>query len=722
MAHRTGQRRLRIGIGIAMMALLVLLPMLAAPASASTAHSVPGIWSWGTNHNGQLGNGTTNDSLVPIAGTGLSGVVAVDTGGGHSVALRADGSVWTWGYNRNGELGYTTTGLCSFDASPCSLVPLQVPGVSGVALSTGTAHTLLRAADGSLWAWGFNGYGQLGMTTSTTCEPGYRCSRTPLQIQGLPATTAFVGGHLHSLALAADGTVWSWGGNMYGQLGRSSANPGTCQYSLACDPTPAQVPGLTNIVAVYAGSVSYADHSFALQRDGTVWAWGLNDRGQLGVATTDVCTVYSVAYSCSTRPVRVPALSGVRQLSVGTYHSLALTNAGTVLAWGYNNRGQLGDGTLTSRMTPMPVSGLSDIVEVTAGDYFSIARRRDGTLWGWGANERGQLGVGNTANQLVPVENSGLTGATTIATGDQYVLALSAESVGINTSSPTICVGEPTTINVDFTNISDLYGYELKVNYPAAGFTAAGAFVNSWFDATDASVPAGWDGSASGGVVRFAASRQSPASPISGGGTVAQVTLTATSAGNYDITISDVLLSDRDANPIETTISPSTVRVEVCGYTTLSGRVNLQGRGRPPTGTIPPTSGTVTLADAGFGPYSATFDASGNFVINHVKVAPGGTDYTVSAGHGVYLSNQRVVTLAPGATLALPDTRLKGGDANNSGRIDLGDLTCIGGSFGSAGAVCGTNGSSDINADGRVNILDLVLPAGNYSLTSPQGW
>lgn len=297
-------------------------------------------------------------------------------------------------------------------------------------------------------------------------------------------------------------------------------------------------------------------------------------------------------------------------------------------------------------------------------------------------------------------------------------------SAGISATDTTICVGEPTTINVNLANVSNLYGYELKVNYPPAGFTAAGAFVNTWFDTTtNANIPPGWNATDTGGVIKFAAGKVDPALPVSGSGTVAQVTLTATTAGVYDITLSDVLLGDRDGNPISAVVSPDKVTVEVCGFATVSGKVTLQGRGFGLTGTIPPTGGTVTLTDAGYGPFSGTFDATGTFTIPNVKVAPAGTNYTITAAHNVYLSNQTTTgLLMPLDVKVMADTRLKGGDADNSGGIGLADLTCIGGSFGSAPVVCGTTGSSDINADGLVNILDLVLPGGNYGLTSPQGW
>jgi alpha-tubulin suppressor-like RCC1 family protein len=401
----------RIALG-----LIVALALLALAAGTPPARAAgDGPWAWGANYDGQLGNGATAASSVPVAGTGLGDVVAIGAGAGHSVALKADGSLWAWGYNRNGELGYPTTALCSFDASPCQLTPQRVPGLSAVAMATGAYHTLIRVQDGSLWAWGFNGYGELG------APPG---GSGPVHVPGLSNVAALAGGHVHSLALAADGVVWSWGANYYGQLGRSSANPGGCQYGLACDSTPGQVAGLGDIVAIFAGPVDRADHSFALARDGSVWAWGVNNTGQLGVATSEACYVYGVAYSCSTRPVPVPGASGATALAVGAFHSLALMPDGTVMAWGDNSRGELGDGTLNRRITPVIVPGLSDVVAIAAGYNSSFALARDGSVWAWGENDSGQLGDGTTTDRPSPVQVTGLSGITQIAAGSAYVLAL----------------------------------------------------------------------------------------------------------------------------------------------------------------------------------------------------------------------------------------------------------------------------------------------------------
>lgn len=181
------------------------------------------------------------------------------------------------------------------------------------------------------------------------------------------------------------------------------------------------------------------------------------------------------------------------------------------------------------------------------------------------------------------------------------------------------------------------------------------------------------------------------------------------------MTVSNDILSDRDANAIGHAVG-GPLHLTVCGYATASGVVSLQGRATPIN------AGTVTLTNGTFGSYSTNFDPiTGAWSINNIKVLPGGTSYTFDAAHGLYLGNQMTQVLT-GAGYVAPSTKLKGGDADNSGLIDVSDITCISGSFGGVPVTCGTTGSSDINADGLINILDLVLPGGNYGLSTPQDW
>ena len=182
---------------------------------------------------------------------------------------------------------------------------------------------------------------------------------------------ALAGGGYHSLAVKNDGTVWAWGRNDFGQLGHGPTEDSR---------HPAPVNGLSGVVAVAAGLW----HSLALKADGTLWGWGRGDSGQLG----------DVAAATIQRPSPIAGLSNVVALAAGVSHSLALKSDGAVWTWGGNDFGQLGDGTTNNRSIPAPVEGLSNAVAMAAGNRFSLALTGDGAVWAWGDNNSGQLGDG----------------------------------------------------------------------------------------------------------------------------------------------------------------------------------------------------------------------------------------------------------------------------------------------------------------------------------------
>ncbi len=270
--------------------------------------------------------------------------------------------------------------------------PPVTPSPRLVKLDASGEHALLVRADGTVWGWGYNNYGQLGPATS---EPRVR---SPVKVTGLSGVTSVASGNAYSLALRQDGTVWSWGYNSNGQLGDGT--------QVEHRSTPAQVSGLSGVVSVTAGS----GFALALRNDGTVWSWG---SGALGDDS-----------SWRSTPARIPGLSRVVAVEAGSGYALALRDDGTVWSWGENFEGQLGDGTTTQRSTPAQVVGLSGIVSLAAGDSHSLALRQDGTVWGWGNNYAGQLGDGSNTQRLTPVQVQGLTGATILSAGGQSSLAL----------------------------------------------------------------------------------------------------------------------------------------------------------------------------------------------------------------------------------------------------------------------------------------------------------
>lgn len=168
------------------------------------------VRAWGWNSTGQLGDGSTTDSNVPVQVSGLTGVVAVEAGWGHSLAMKSDGTVWAWGLNSYAQLGN--------GGSTDSNVPVQVSGLTGVvAVAGGSGHSLAMKSDGTAWAWGVNVEGALGNGSNTS-------SKVPVQVSGLTGVVAIAAGGaaLHSLAMKSDGTVWAWGLNSYGQLGNGT--------------------------------------------------------------------------------------------------------------------------------------------------------------------------------------------------------------------------------------------------------------------------------------------------------------------------------------------------------------------------------------------------------------------------------------------------------------------------------------------------------------------
>lgn len=304
------------------------------------------------------------------------------------------GKVWAWGDNYYGQLGDGT------NVSKSS--PAQVSGLSGVLqLVGGGGFSLVLKLDGTVWAWGDNYYGQLGDGTNTSRS-------TPIRVSGLTNVVQVAVSAAHSLAIKSDGTVWAWGDNTSGEVGDGTGGDGTDNFNRN---TPVQISGLTGVVQVAGGW----GHSLALKSNGTVWAWGANDHGQLGDGTTTNRNV----------PVQVSNshLTGVVQIAGGGIHSLALTSDGLVLAWGDNTYGQIGDGTFGERHTPTYVSGYT-YVQIAGGGGHSLALKSDGSMWTWGRNDSGQLGDGSNRNKSNPLQVAGLTGVVHLAGGGVHSLAV----------------------------------------------------------------------------------------------------------------------------------------------------------------------------------------------------------------------------------------------------------------------------------------------------------
>jgi alpha-tubulin suppressor-like RCC1 family protein/subtilisin family serine protease len=345
------------------------------------------VMAWGNNASGQLGDGTTTERTSPVQVQGLTAVIAIDAGWDFALALKADGTVWGWGYNYFGQLGDGTT------TDRHTPVQSQTPlGIT--AISAGGYHSMALKADGTVWTWGRNAYGQIG--DGTTSFGRY----TPYQVSGLNAIAGISAGGNHSLAFKPDPTyigikVYAWGDNTYGQIGDATTTERHSPVVVAFNRVIYQISaGAGHSLANEAGT--YETYQY-------VWAWGNDSNGQLG--DWDWTHSNKTTPGCACSPGDFDSIA----VAAGGSHSLALKGDDqTVWAWGSNAYGQLGLGTTTDSNWQKQISGLTNVTAIAAGGYHSLALEADGSVWSWGYNSNGQLGDGTYSNRTTPVQVLGL--------------------------------------------------------------------------------------------------------------------------------------------------------------------------------------------------------------------------------------------------------------------------------------------------------------------------
>ena len=326
------------------------------------------------------------------------------TGSYHSLAVKGDGTVWAWGYGGQGQLG---NGHNDSHAGPVQAGATALSGTSVVSVAAGERHSLALDSSNHVWAWGWNPYGQLGDTTTTD-------HNQPVQLT-LSGVVAMAAGSSHSLAVKSDGTVWAWGLNDHGQLGDGTTTNRSTPVQVLDSLGTGHLGDPVHVVAIAAG----ASHSLAVLSNGTVFAWGAGSYGQLG--NSDVAEQHL--------PVAVYGLTTAVSVAGGTYHSAAVLSDGTVWCWGWNANGQLGNNSTTNSDTPVQATatGFSDAVAVGAGTYHTLALKGDDqTVWGWGYGGNGQLGVGTGAQYNAPVQMENVSGAACIAAREQHSLVMDA--------------------------------------------------------------------------------------------------------------------------------------------------------------------------------------------------------------------------------------------------------------------------------------------------------
>ena len=393
-------------------------------------------YTWGSNSLGQLGNTDSPSSSVPLA-VMTSDVLADKTfvsiavGSSHSVALCSDGTVAAWGNNTYGQLGDGTNNNSNVPVAVVMSGALSSKTV--VAVAAGFNHSLALCSDGTVAAWGFNSSGQLGNSNNTSSNVPVAVTKTGALLN--KTVVAVAAGYNHSLARCSDGTVITWGGNAYGQLGNNTINNSNVPVNIT---TSGELNGRT-VLFLVGGS----DHSIGLCSDGSLVSWGRNNYGQLG--NGDLIN--------SGLPLVVDAsdvLAGkvITAIATGGWHTLALCSDGTLAAFGRNNNGQLGNGGTTDSSVPVRVVTATGtlfnktITAIGGSNAHSLALCADGTLAAWGSNNNGQLGNDiaiTSSNVPIAVTRSTLGSGekfTDLATGSSanHVMALAAFHVSSNST------------------------------------------------------------------------------------------------------------------------------------------------------------------------------------------------------------------------------------------------------------------------------------------------
>jgi alpha-tubulin suppressor-like RCC1 family protein len=333
----------------------------------------PMLWVWGDNEYGQLGTGNTSSRSAPVntSGGGINWK-QVSCGYAHSAAIKTDGTLWTWGYNLYGQLG---NGNTSNYSSP---ITTSGGGTNWTQVSCGYAHSAAIKTDGTLWTWGFNTPGQLGTNNTSNYS-------SPVTTSGGGTNWKQVAcGQYHIAAIKTDGTLWTCGYNLYGQLGDGTTTNRSSPVTTS--------GGGTNWKQVASG----LNTQIAIKTDGTLWAWGRNENGQLGTNNT----------SNYSSPVTTSG-GGTNWKQVAIHrsnHMVAIKTDGTLWAWGANSVGQLGNSNTSNYSSPVTtIAGGTNWKYAVTGAAHTAAIKTDGTLWACGWNNKGQLGDGTTTNRSSPV-------------------------------------------------------------------------------------------------------------------------------------------------------------------------------------------------------------------------------------------------------------------------------------------------------------------------------
>lgn len=323
------------------------------------------VWCWGNNDRGQLGNGSTTSSANPVRVGSDSDWASVSTGGNYSCGVRAGGQLWCWGAIDQMDV------VQNYGA-----VPVRVGSASDwSSVSAGWQHACGVRAGGQLWCWGFNNSGQLGNGSTNN-------SGNPVRVGSASDwLSVSAGAFTHSCGLRAGGNVWCWGANDWAQLGVSNTNPSS-------------VPVLvgSGFTSVAAGGY----HSCGIRNGGQMWCWG--------TITNDDDDNFVMVVDYGFGPQRVGSASDWSSVAAGYLSACGLRSSGQIWCWGFNDYGQLGNGSTTNSANPVMVGSASDWSSISrVTNRTACGVRAGGQAWCWGMGDDGQLGNGAFTHSSVPV-------------------------------------------------------------------------------------------------------------------------------------------------------------------------------------------------------------------------------------------------------------------------------------------------------------------------------
>lgn len=348
-----------------------------------------GLWGWGSNITNQVTDGPQNSKLPNGAGIiATPFLISADkdwnriaVGMSHSIAIRNNGTLWGWGSNSSGELGL---GEKTYNKG----TPFKINNASDWAdVTCGSHFTIALKNDGTLWGWGDNDLGQLGIGDS-------KRKTKPTQIGKDNNWAKITCGIAHVLAIKTDGTLWGWGDNIKYQLGLGIKDQSTKN-------KPTRIGKDSDWTMITAGQ----NHSVGLKNDGTLFSWGDNNFGQLGTGNQSDCF----------KPTQIGNDTNWSIITAGFFHTIALKTDGSLWIWGDNTNNQLGILIIDNKfavngnivISPIRVEKDNDWKAISGGHDFTIATKKDNTVWVWGNNERMRLnikGLPNTKVITLPTE------------------------------------------------------------------------------------------------------------------------------------------------------------------------------------------------------------------------------------------------------------------------------------------------------------------------------